>query len=313
MNVANNSNLPLGGAAALLGLPEASIQNHINTSHLQWTHQEDTHLTNLNVSEHTNIHQVVKELATVNSAVLRFPDEVRQRASYLAGNNPNHATPDRGPSFRSERLEMIKLRISRGESTEIIAEEFGHSRATLHKALKKEPHCWSRWTPLENQKILDLHNQFGDKWDTIKRALTRDNPNGVRRSILEIMARVGHLKDGSSGISRHTYTKEDDEEIRAEYARGAYIENLFAGRFQFMDSPWGLRKRISRLGAAWFVSHDNDLKQQVPQQVRQSDPTALDSELEARTDWDDLGQRLVRPRQGEHARLRWRYLQSRDG
>lgn len=309
MNVANNSNWPPGGAAALLGLPEASIQNHINTSHLQWTHQEDTHLTKLNVSEHTNIHQVVKELATVNSAVLRFPDEVRQRASYLAGNKSNHATPDRGPSFRPEQLEMIKLRISRGKRTKIIAEEFGHSRATLHQALKKEPHCWSRWTPLENQKILDLHNQFGDKWDTIKRARTRDNPNGVRRSILEIMARVGHLKAGSSGVSRHTYTEEDDEEIRAEYARGGYFKNLIEGRFQFLGGPYGLRYRIAKLGAAWFVAHDDDLRQQ----VRQRDPTALDSELEARTDWDDLGQRLVPPRQGEHARLRWRYLQSLAG
>lgn len=350
MNLANE--LPLAEAATVLGRSEGLIQHHINELNLRWTEPEDNALIDANVQEDTDIFQVVRLLALFNPAVLRFHAEVRERARYLATNGvparrgpvapratrgmlqslaeraTNYRLPPPGafPQFprdkplSKQQLELIKLRSARGKTIKEIAKQFKrpgeddyHATRRLRDSLSEKPRgAWYTWSPLEDDKLKELYGQFGDKWDQIQRARATDDPTGVPRSILEIMARVRYLRSDPKGKrtagGRHNYTPRDDEEIRREYARGGSHETLKAGRFSTYTLG-ALRSRVADLGAKWLSHHDENLWQEIHAHY----PDALDPSLEDRVDWDALARRLEAPlracRTGEHARLRWRYLQ----
>lgn len=197
-------------------------------------------------------------------------------------------------------FDSIKFRLAQGHRfSEIVGDRYRNFRQrTIIKFMYSAG--WRPWTPDQDQKLLELHQQAGARWDQISSRLPYP-----QRIADEVEARFEYLRRVQNGELPRTnrrlpyfFDEEDDRYIRLRAAQGMSFGQM--QREEFPDLlPSSVQRRAREIGASWSSGDDRRL---------------LDEDLEpgASRDWRSMGQRDKPPREAEVVQIRRNFLRSKE-
>lgn len=196
----------------------------------------------------------------------------------------------------NDDLDFIKLKLALGLRFSVIVSK--HYRNFRQRTIIKFVYFagWLPWTPAQDQKLLELQNQEGNRWEQISSRLP-----APLRSEEEVKTRFEHFQRVAKGkvpqktrASPYTFDQEDDDYIRLGLANG--MSHAQMRREEFPDlSSGSISHHAYIIGAIW----DSDADRQL-----------LDLKPGARPDWRAIGQSYDPPRKAEVVQARWQFLHS---
>lgn len=199
-----------------------------------------------------------------------------------------------------EDLDFIKLRLAQGLRSSVIADNY--YRDFRQRTIIKFVYFagWLPWTQAQDQKLLELQNQEGNRWGQISSRLPHPP-----RSEEEVKARFEHLRQvkmrnlpQKTRASPYSFDREDDNYIRLGLANGISYARMHREEFPDLN-PASITNHAIIIGATWDGDADRRLLH-------------LNLEPGARPDWGAIGQSYNPPRKAKVVQARWEFVHSRE-